>query len=260
MGIPLIIGVLSGEQSHLIAERSKQRLPGAFCLQPVTVHQQGDRVEIRGEINDVTPGFADGHALTVNGIITEHPLPSGFPTDIPFCSENTLLDSDQQHSFIAAVCAGAEFDALCAEPLTAHKLIQFHSRYKMLLLAHSQPLYRELGPLVAGVTACSSLQEFSLQYRRKLMQILMLPANRRDNTNALMHMQGYFRPFIAGERRRHLADTIDQYRRGVVSLSVAIDELRDLQAEYPHPWLASQRFLFPWLPDSPPRETPQEIP
>lgn len=259
MNIPLIIGVLSGEESHRIAERSKQRLPGAFSVQPVMVQQQDDRVVIRGKIDGITPGFSDGQVLTVYGIITEHPLPSGFPADIPLCTENSLLDSDQRHSFIAAVCAGAEFDALCAEPLTAHKLIQFHSRYKMLLLAHSQPLYRELGPLVAGVTACSSLKEFSLLYRRKLMQILMLPANRRDNTNALMHMQGYFRPFIAGERRRHLAETIDQYRRGVVSLSVAIDELRDLQAEYPHPWLASQRFLFPWLPDSQARETPQEI-
>ena len=259
---PLIIGVLSDDHGYRITAQSKSLLPAGFCLQSVIWQKQGQlhRVKLRMADEGSTTGFSGDGSIRVNGIIVEHSLPSEFPEDIPFCTADTLPNADQRHSFIAAVCARAEFDAMCAEFLTPHKLIQFHSRYKMLLLAHSQPLYRELGPLVAGVTASHSLEEFAQQYRRKLMQILMLPANRRDNTNALMHMQGYFRPFIGGERRQHLAETIEQYRRGILPLTAPVDELRHLQTEHPHPWLASQRFLFPWLPDIQAGAIQQEIP
>lgn len=260
MSASLIIGVLSDDQSHRIAAQSKPLLPAGFHLQPVSWQKHDQRLVLLCAEPAITAGLCDDRPLQVNGVIAEHALPPGFPAEIPFCTAAALPDADQRHSFIAAVCAAAEFDAMCAESLTAHHLIQFHSRYKMLLLAHSQPLYRELGPLVAGVTACSSLKEFTQRYRHKLMQILMLPANRRDNTNALMHMQGYFRPFIGGEGRRHLAETIDQYRRGLLPLSAPVDELRQLQAQHPHPWLASQRFLFPWLPDTQAGVTPQETP
>lgn len=262
MSDPIIIGVLSDDQAPLIAARSKPLLPAGFSLQPVVLQKQHQGADpgIFPEDDQTTVGVSGDGLLQVNGIIVEHCLPSEFPAEMPFCTAETLADADQRHSFIAAVCARAEFDAMCMQPLTAHQLIQFHSRYKMLLLAHSQPLYRQLGPLVAGVTACSSLDEFARGYRRKLMQILMLPANRRDNTNALMHMQGYFRPFIAGKRRQHLAETIDQYRLGLLPLSEPVDELRHLQAEYPHPWLASQRFLFPWMPKAQAGRIRQETP
>lgn len=262
MSEPLIIGVLSDEQSQRIVAGSQPLLPAGISLQPVAWHKQRPENNAETVLADdgTIVGFPGEEEFRVNGMLVEQSLPSEFPDDIPFCTVDALVDSDLRHSFIAAVCARAEFDAMCAQPLTAYKLIQFHSHYKMLLLAHSQPLYRELGPLVAGVAASSSLNEFARQYRRKLMQILMLPANRRDNTNALMHMQGYFRPFITGQRRQHLTETIDQYRRGLQPLTAAIDELRHLQAEYPHPWLASQRFLFPWLPDAQAGKTQQEIP
>lgn len=40
-----------------------------------------------------------------------------------------------------------ELDNLRRDGLTRGKLVDFHSRYKLILLAHSQPEYRQIGPL-----------------------------------------------------------------------------------------------------------------
>ena len=38
--------------------------------------------------------------------------------------------------------------------LTRGALNDYHSRYKLVFLAHSQPEYRKLGPFVADIPAC----------------------------------------------------------------------------------------------------------
>lgn len=41
-----------------------------------------------------------------------------------------------------------ELDVLCRAGVTRGGLMDFHSCYKLVLLAHSQPEYREIGPLL----------------------------------------------------------------------------------------------------------------
>lgn len=80
--------------------------------------------------------------------------------------------------------------------LTRGALLDYHSRYKLVFLAHSQPEYRKLGPFVADIHRWQSLDDYYNQYRQRVIVLLSHPANRRDHTNVLMHVQGYFRPHI----------------------------------------------------------------
>ena len=76
--------------------------------------------------------------------------------------------------------------------LTRGALLDYHSRYKLVFLAHSQPEYRKLGPFVADIHRWQSLDDYYNQYRQRVIVLLSHPANRRDHTNVLMHVQGYF--------------------------------------------------------------------
>ncbi|ATM96693.1 Uncharacterized conserved protein [Yersinia frederiksenii] len=136
-----------------------------------------------------------------------------------------------------------ELDQLIASGLTRGKLMEFHSRYKLVLLAHSQPEYREIGPLVAEMDKWPSLTEFVTEYRQRLAHLLSHQPTAANHTNVLMHVQGYFRPYLASEQRQALAQLIEQYRLGEVPLSVPIAQIRVYLAEFPNDYLTGQHYF-----------------
>ncbi len=99
-------------------------------------------------------------------------------------------------STLIRIFALHELHRLKEHGLTRGVLLDYHSRYKLVFLAHSQPEYRKLGPFVADIHQWQNLDDYYNQYRQRVVVLLSHPANRRDHTNVLMHVQGYFRPHI----------------------------------------------------------------
>ncbi|WP_075180706.1 2-thiouracil desulfurase family protein [Pantoea sp. 1.19] len=165
---------------------------------------------------------------------------------LPVEEDGRLHDDAIRENFVERICALHELNQIIDHQLTRQALYDFHSRYKLLLLAHSQPLYRELGPFVAHMADWSSLREFALAYRQKLMTLLAHHATRENHTNVLMHIQGYFSDRLSAAQRSELSDLIDRYRRGLQPLLAPVTLLKHYQAEYPHPWLAQQRYFEPY--------------
>jgi uncharacterized protein YbgA (DUF1722 family) len=122
----------------------------------------------------------------------------------------------------------------------------FHSRYKLSLLAHSQPEYREMGRFVAAMADWSSLEEYAFEYRQRLMDLLKNQATRGNHTNVLMHVQGYFRPQLTSKQRQELTSLIEHYRQGMQPLLAPITLLKHYMAEYPDAYLAQQRYFEPY--------------
>ena len=122
----------------------------------------------------------------------------------------------------------------------------YHSRYKLLLLAHSQPDYRELGRFVAAIGEWQDLQAYFVEYRLRLMSLLAHLPSRRNHTNVLMHVQGYFRTQLNSRQRQELASLIDGYRRSTQPLLAPITLLKHYMAEYPDAYLSGQRYFNPW--------------
>ncbi len=54
-------------------------------------------------------------------------------------------------STLIRIFALQELHRLKERGLTRGALLDYHSRYKLVFLAHSQPEYRELGPFVANI-------------------------------------------------------------------------------------------------------------
>lgn len=165
---------------------------------------------------------------------------------LPMEEDGRLHDDTLRENFVGRVYALHEFNQLWQEGLTAHKLMAFHTRYKLLLLAHSQPEYRELGPFVAAMNDYSSLEAYAIEYRDRLMKLMKHPATRRNHTNVLMHVQGYFRKQLTSSQRQELASLIDRYRQGLQPLLAPITLLKHYMKEYPHEWLSQQRYFEPY--------------
>ncbi|GAB7259589.1 MULTISPECIES: YbgA family protein [Dickeya] len=165
---------------------------------------------------------------------------------LPVEEDGRLHDPMLRENFITRVYALHEFNQLWQRGLSRSALMSFHSRYKLLLLAHSQPAYRELGPFVAAIDQWDSLDAFAAQYRLRLMTLLSHPASRRNHTNVLMHVQGYFRRQLTAGQRQELAQLIERYRQGVQPLLAPLTLLRHYMTEYPDAWLSQQRYFDPY--------------
>ncbi|KOC92943.1 YbgA family protein [Winslowiella iniecta] len=165
---------------------------------------------------------------------------------LPVEEDGRLHDDAIRENFVERVYALYEFNQLCKTGLTRHGLVAFHSRYKLLLLAHSQPQYRELGRFVAAIDQWDSLEQYAVEYRNRLMSLLAQQATRRNHTNVLMHVQGYFRKQLTSPQRQELAALIDRYRQGIQPLLAPITLLKHYMAEFPDAYLAQQRYFEPY--------------
>lgn len=165
---------------------------------------------------------------------------------LPVEEDGRLQDPVLRENFVERIYVLSALNALFREGLTRGKLIAFHSQYKLTLLAHSQPLYRELGRFVASLDKCQDLDAWFAEYRLRIMSLLAHPATRRNHTNVLMHVQGYFRRQLTSRQRQELAALIDSYRQGTQPLLAPVALLRHYMAEYPDPWLAGQRYFDPY--------------
>ncbi|WP_338562184.1 DUF523 and DUF1722 domain-containing protein [Erwinia sp. E_sp_B04_7] len=165
---------------------------------------------------------------------------------LPVEEDGRLHDPALRENFVERVYTLHEFNELWRSGLTRGKLMAFHSRYKLSLLAHSQPEYREMGRFVAAMAEWSSLEAYAFEYRQRLMDLLKNQATRGNHTNVLMHVQGYFRPQLTSKQRQELASLIEHYRQGLQPLLAPLTLLKHYMSEFPDSYLAQQRYFEPY--------------
>jgi uncharacterized protein YbgA (DUF1722 family) len=123
-------------------------------------------------------------------------------------------------------------------------LIHFHTREKLLLMAHSPKHYREMGRLVARGKRIEPARLYD-QYESMLLDALNLKATAAKNTNVLMHIMGYFKKQLSGDEKQELLELINNYRKGHLPLIVPVTLMNHFVRKYRQPYLADQTYLNP---------------
>ena len=169
------------EQLSLYSKTTVSNLPDIagylLCAKSPTCGME--RVPVYGE-NGLSKGKL-GVGVFARILMTAHP-------NLPIEEDGRLNDPLLRENFVMRVIAYHQWLTLSAAQITAQTLQQFHRQHKFLLLAHEPKTYRDLGPVVAAVTA-DNINETSEHYIRQFMAGLKKPASRKNHTNVLMHIQ-----------------------------------------------------------------------
>lgn len=170
-------------------------------------------------------------------------LISRFPS-LPVEEEGRLNDPVLRENFIERVFAYYRLQQFLASKPKAKDLVEFHSRTKMALLAHSPKHYKQLGQLVAssGKAARGSLETYCVLF----MEALKVKATRRKHVNVLQHLAGYLKRALDSGDRTEMASTIDEYGQGLVPLVVPLTLLKHHFRCYPAEWVLNQTYLNPY--------------
>jgi uncharacterized protein YbgA (DUF1722 family) len=154
------------------------------------------------------------------------------------------MDPVLRENFVERVFVYHRWQLLFADGLTPKALVEFHTRHKLLVLAHDEPAYRALGRLVAAA-GTDRISDLGVRYIRRLMDALRKPATRRRHANVLQHVFGFFKTRLDAADKREIVDLVNAYRRGQVPLVVPITLLRHYLRRFPDPYLAGQHYLAP---------------
>ena len=165
-----------------------------------------------------------------------------FP-DIPVEDEGRLRDPGLRENFIETIFVLQRWREMPGDG-TAGSLVEFHSRHKYTLMAHSPEKLKTLGRLVAQGSSVP-WRELKAEYLAQLRTILSLKKTVRKNTNVLAHMMGYFRKQLSGDEKAELLNEVEKYRLGYTPLVVPLTLIRHYAGKYHQEYLLSQTFLNP---------------
>lgn len=170
-------------------------------------------------------------------------LQQHFPL-LPIEEEGRLNDVVLRENFINRIFIYHAWQKLMHEGLTAAKLLDFHTRQKYLVMAHSQAAYQRLGRLLSNL-AKTDIDAIGAAYFEELMTALKRRVTRKRHANVLQHLMGYLKKRIDGSDKAELTQHIDAYRRGEIPLVVPITLLKHYFRRHPDAYLERQSYLNP---------------
>lgn len=183
------------------------------------------------------------HMKRSPGLFTKA-LQERFPL-LPIEEDGRLNDPLLRENFLMRVFVHHEFRHCVNAAPSMKALIAFHSRYKYLVMAHSQPAYKALGRLLSGNDP-RPIIELKDAYFETLMTTLSKPAKRKNHCNVLMHLVGYLKRSVDVSIRRDILTVIEQYRRGEVNLATPMTLLHHYLKHYGSQYIKEQRYFSPY--------------
>jgi uncharacterized protein YbgA (DUF1722 family)/uncharacterized protein YbbK (DUF523 family) len=163
---------------------------------------------------------------------------------LPMEEEGRLNDPDIRENFIERVFSYHLWKDFLAGKPTVGRLVEFHTGNKLLMMAHSPQIYREMGVLVAH-GAEVALPDLLRRYEELFMKGLALHATVKKNTNVLQHIMGYFKQQLSADEKVELLEVIGQYYDRLLPLIVPMTLLRHYINKYDQQYLKGQLYLAP---------------
>jgi uncharacterized protein YbgA (DUF1722 family)/uncharacterized protein YbbK (DUF523 family) len=163
---------------------------------------------------------------------------------LPVEDEGRLHDPVLRENFIERIFALKRLREVLKKKVNKGNLVDFHTRHKLLILAHSPKHYQMMGKLVAGQKSIS-LQELNRQYQALLLESLELKTTTKKNANVLQHMMGYFKEQLSIGEKKELLEVINHYRLGYIPLVVPVTLISHYVRKYDQPYLREQVYLNP---------------
>jgi uncharacterized protein YbgA (DUF1722 family)/uncharacterized protein YbbK (DUF523 family) len=163
---------------------------------------------------------------------------------LPAEEEGRLHDPTIRENFIERIFTLRRWRDTVQGDRRLGRLVDFHTRHKLLILSHSPKSYQAMGRLVAQGKTRDTKVLFNT-YEQLLMEALRLNATVKKNVNVLQHMAGYFKRVLTADEKKEMQALIDQYHQSLVPLIVPVTLINHYMRKYDQAYLKEQVYLNP---------------
>jgi uncharacterized protein YbgA (DUF1722 family)/uncharacterized protein YbbK (DUF523 family) len=162
----------------------------------------------------------------------------------PVEEDGRFHDPILRENFIERIFTYRRYREAMEEKRHISNLVDFHTRNKLLLMAHSPKHLQQMGYLVAHAKEIST-KELIKQYEKLLMDAMALKPSTAKHTNVLHHIMGYFKKNLSTDEKRELLEVVDEYRQGLIPLIVPVTLMNHYVRKYDEAYLKEQAYLNP---------------
>jgi len=187
--------------------------------------------------------YSNGMAVKNGRGLFAAAVAQAFPL-LPLEEEGRLNDPHIRENFLERVFSYYRLKEFLSEDPSVGRMMEFHADHKLLMMAHSPKIYREMGVLVAH-GAEIPLTELYTRYQKLYMTALDQFATVRKNTNVLHHIMGYFKKQLTHEEKTELLEVIGDYHSCLLPLVVPMTLLKHYITKYDQKYLKRQVYLMP---------------
>jgi uncharacterized protein YbgA (DUF1722 family)/uncharacterized protein YbbK (DUF523 family) len=163
---------------------------------------------------------------------------------LPVEDEARLYDPALRENFIERIFVLERWRQMSKHTRKISQPVEFHSRHKLLIMAHNPAHAGKMGRLVGRANEFPSGETFD-RYERMLMEGLRFKATIQKNTNVLHHIVGYFKKLLIPDEKSEILEIIDHYRNGHLPLIVPLALLKHYVRKYDQLYLRHQFYLDP---------------
>lgn len=176
------------------------------------------------------------------GVFARHFM-EHFPL-LPVEEDGRLHDPRLRENFITAIFVLKRWRQMLDAGFSLGRLVDFHTRHKLLIMAHSQQHYRRMGKLVAAGREhpAAELQQI---YLAELAAALRLRTTVKKHVNVMQHVLGYFKRQLAADEKQEMLELVEDFRQGLVPLIVPLTLLNHFVRKYDQSYLRQQYYLNP---------------
>ena len=162
----------------------------------------------------------------------------------PVEEEGRLHDPVLRENFIERIFTYKRYCDIMEGKNRIGNLVDFHSKNKLLLMAHSPKHLKQMGNLVAHAKE-RPVRELVDEYETLLLEAMAMKPSAAKHTNVLHHMMGYFKKELTAEEKREVLEVIEEYRRGFIPLIVPVTLMNHFVRKYKQTYLMAQTYLNP---------------
>lgn len=166
-----------------------------------------------------------------------------FP-NIPVEDEKALYNPHKRENFLERVVGYKRWVDFKRSKKTIKDLIDFHSRQKYNLMAHSQKHLILLGRLVASAKDYS-IKELFDKYEGLYLEVLTKQASPAKHYNLLQHIIGYLKKYLQRDELEELREALEGYRKGKLQLIIPITLINHYVRMFNIEYLKNQYYLNP---------------
>lgn len=132
-----------------------------------------------------------------------------------------------------------------SEEQQMHRLVDFHTRGKLLFMAYNQDLLHKLGSIVANhqqLPVHAVLQ----QYEELLRKLFSEPPRFTNMINAFQHAFGGLSPNLQANERQFFLNSLEEYRDERIPASTLIHLLKSWAIRFENQYLLDQYLMEPY--------------
>jgi uncharacterized protein YbgA (DUF1722 family)/uncharacterized protein YbbK (DUF523 family) len=180
----------------------------------------------------------DKGAGLFGGYIVEHF--NGHPIE----EEGRLKNFVLREHYFTSLFTLARFREI-REQQQMRRLVDFHTKGKLLFTAYNQDLLHRLGSIVANHQQLP-VSEVLQQYEELLRQLLAEPPKFTNMINAFQHAFGGLSPHLQPKERQFFLNSLEEYRDERIPASTLIHLLKSWAIRFENHYLLEQYLMEPY--------------